>query len=345
MCLMKYEDVVRHLKNEKRIPNLLIGNGFSISYSPSIFSYNALSSFINSSYDSELKTLFSVINTSNFEQIMRELDLFAKILKAFNDSPDIIKKLNALSEKLKKLLIEAVETSHPENVFSISQNKLDSCANFLNFFTESKGKIFSTNYDLLLYWVLMRSGNKNCIDGFGRDKEDGQEFVPAEEADYSELRWGKHKEEQNIFYLHGALHLFDMFNEIVKQEYDGRNNLMEQIEKLMNNGTYPIFVTAGNGEEKLNHIKHNYYLAYCYDALCNISGSLITHGFNFGEYDEHIIQAINKAASNTNFDRKLWSIYIGVYNESDEKHMESIKSKFKCKVHLFDSKTANIWGE
>ena len=195
MGLMKYEDVVRHLKNEKRIPNLLIGNGFSISYSPSIFSYNALSSFINSSDDSELKTLFSVINTSNFEQIMRELDLFAKILKAFYDSLDIIKKLNALSEKLKKLLIEAVETSHLENVFSISQNKLDSCANFLNFFTESKGKIFSTNYDLLLYWVLMRSGNKNCIDGFGRDKEDGQEFVPAEEADYSELRWGKHKEE------------------------------------------------------------------------------------------------------------------------------------------------------
>ena len=49
------------------IKNLLIGNGFSISYSPSIFSYNALSSFINSSDDSELKTLFSVINTSNFE--------------------------------------------------------------------------------------------------------------------------------------------------------------------------------------------------------------------------------------------------------------------------------------
>ena len=42
---MKYEDVVKHLKQKKRTPNLLIGNGFSISYSPSIFSYNALSSF------------------------------------------------------------------------------------------------------------------------------------------------------------------------------------------------------------------------------------------------------------------------------------------------------------
>ncbi|MBD5399450.1 MAG: DUF4917 family protein [Treponema sp.] len=344
MVLMKYENVVKHLKHENRITNLLIGNGFSISYSPSIFSYNALSSFIDSSEDTELKKLFDIIKTSNFEQIMRELDLFVQILNAFNDSVETIKRLTVFSEKLKRMLIEAVEISHPEHVFSIPQEKLDSCAEFLNMFTESKGKIFSTNYDLLLYWVLMRGNNGNCIDGFGRDKEDGQEFVPAEEADYSELRWGKHKDEQNIFYLHGALHLFDISNEIVKQEYDGKNNLMEQIKRLMDNGTYPIFVTAGSGDEKLNHIKHNYYLAYCYDALCNISGSLITYGFNFGEYDEHIIQAINKATVK-NYDERLWSVYIGVYSDEDKRHIESIASEFKCKkVHMFDSKSANIWG-
>ena len=343
MDLMKYDDVVAYLKKKNRTPNLLIGNGFSISYNPSIFSYNALSSFIDSCNDEDLKTLFTVIKTSNFEQIMKELDLFSQILEAFNDSPDIIKKFKGLSNKLKKYLIEAVENTHPEHVFSISETNIESCANFLKYFTDCKGKIFSTNYDLLLYWVLMRSNNQNCIDGFGRDKEDGQDFVPADEADYSELRWGKHKEEQNIFYLHGALHLFDMFNEIVKQEYDGMNYLMEQIKELMSKGSYPIFVTAGNGDEKLNHIKHNYYLAYCYDSLCKISGSLITYGFNFGEYDEHIIQAINKACMQK-IDKKLWSIYIGVYSEDDKKHIESIESKFKCKVHVFDSKTANIWN-
>lgn len=344
MELMKYEDVVKHLKQKRRTANLLIGNGFSISFSSAIFSYNALSSFINSSEDAELKKLFDIIKTSNFEQIMRELDLFVQILNAFNDSAETMKRLTVFSEKLKRMLIEAVETSHPEHVFSISQEKLDSCAKFLKIFTDSNGKIFSTNYDLLLYWVLMRGNNGNCIDGFGRDKENGQEFVPAEEADYSELRWGKHKDEQNIFYLHGALHLFDISNEIVKQEYDGKNNLMEQIKKLMDNGIYPIFVTAGSGDEKLNHIKHNYYLAYCYDALCNISGSLITYGFNFGEYDEHIIQAINKAALNKNCDKRLWSIYIGVYSDEDKKHIESIASEFKCKVSIFDARSANIWG-
>lgn len=78
-------------------------------------------------------------------------------------------------------------------------------------------EIFSTNYDLLLYWVVMRSNNKNCIDGFGRDIEnDTREYIPDEDLEFSELRWGKHKDSQNIFYLHGALHIFDMVSEIVK---------------------------------------------------------------------------------------------------------------------------------
>ena len=250
------------------------------------------------------------------------------------------KKIDSLSSKLKTMLIKAVEDSHPECVFSIPQDCIDACAAFLDTYTQ-KGKIFSTNYDLLLYWVLMRSNNSNCIDGFGRDKEEGQENVPYEETDYSELRWGKHKGNQNIFYLHGALHLFDMNHEIIKQEYDGQY-LLDKIKDLMNKEVYPIFVTAGNGDDKLNHIMHNYYLAYCYDALTKIEGSLVTYGFNFGEYDEHIIRAINKAASQGK-SNCLRSVYIGVYSEADKQHIESIEDKFKCKVHIFDSKTAKIW--
>lgn len=339
---MTYDEVTSYLNKKKRIPNLLIGNGFSIAYNPTIFSYNALSSYIDTTQDEDLKKLFGIIKTSNFEQIMKEIDLFVKLLQTFDNKSFLINKIENMSSKLKKTLIEAVEKSHPENVFSIQQDKLDSCASFLNYFTSSNGKIFSTNYDLLLYWVLMRSKNNNCIDGFGRDKEDGQEFVPFDEADYSKLRWGKNKDDQNIYYLHGALHLFDMVNEIVKQEYDGKW-LLDKITKLMNSGSYPIFVTAGTGDDKLEHIMHNYYLAYCYDVLTKTTGSLITYGFNFGDYDDHIIKAINKAATR-DITNQLRSIYIGVYNDDDKKHIEAIESQFKCKVHVFDSKTAKIWG-
>jgi hypothetical protein len=113
----------------------------------------------------------------------------------------------------------------------------------------------------------------------------------------------------------------------------------------MERGEYPIFVTAGNGQEKLTHIMHNRFLSHCFENLSGITGSLVTFGFNFGPYDEHIIEAINRAAKYGRKDLfKLWSIYIGVYSEDDQAHIEKIRHKFKCKVRIYDAKTANVWG-
>lgn len=107
-----------------------------------------------------------------------------------------------------------------------------------------------------------------------------------------------------------------------------------------------IFVTAGNGDDKLAHIMHNHYLANCYDKLSEITGSLVTFGFNFGQYDNHIIDAINRAAKHGKKEfPKLLSVYIGVYSDSDKKHIEQIESKFKTKIRIFDAKTCDIWGK
>jgi hypothetical protein len=149
---------------------------------------------------------------------------------------------------------------------------------------------------------------------------------------------------QNIHYLHGALHLFDSGADVVKEQYDGNGYLLENISARLVEGSYPIFVTAGNGEEKLEHIRHNRYLSNCYDRLCEVDGSLVTFGFGFGQYDEHIIEAINKAAKfSSKQPPKLWSIYIGVYSDADIQHVKSIEKKFHPKVRLFDARTANVW--
>ena len=76
----------------------------------------------------------------------------------------------------------------------------------------------------------------------------------------------------------------------------------------------------------------------------SIEGSLITFGFNFGEYDEHIIDAINIAAKRgKRGGDKLHSVYIGVYSEQDYNHIKSIEDKFQCKVNIYDAKTSSIW--
>lgn len=342
MSIKSYEEVIKYLKSKKRSKHLLIGNGFSMAYDPKIFSYNALSRLVEDSDNDLLKKLFTVVNNRNFEQIMQQLTISKEIIAVFDGDKQTIKKIEAASSTLKESLVDAVKLLHPEHVFKIPESKSKACAAFLREYLDNSGNIFSTNYDILLYWVLMRNELPNAIDGFGRDVEDQGEYVPEDEAILSELRWGNNKETQNVFYLHGALPIFDDGIEIIKEEYDG-NYILENIKRRMDNGNYPVFVTAGNGEEKLSHILHNHYLAFCYDKLCTIGGSLITFGFNFGQYDDHIIRAVNEAASQ-DYEDKLWSIYIGVYSEDDIKHIESIKKQFKCKVNIFDTKTAKLWG-
>jgi len=241
--------------------------------------------------------------------------------------------------------LNSIQELHPEHVYKVPEEKCVACAKFLNLFLSNDGQIFTANYDLLLYWVLMRQGVANPVDGFGRELENPVEVNEGKEPEWSELIWGPNMGGQNVHYLHGALHIFDSGAEIVKEQYDLDGYLLNNVRNRLDAGNYPIFVTAGSGNEKLEHIRHNRYLSHCFDQLSAVDGSLLTFGFNFGPYDEHIIEAINKAARfSSKAPPKLWSIYIGVYSDADAEHIESIKGKFHTKVRMFDAKTANVWG-
>lgn len=342
--LPSYADIINYLTSKNRKRHLLFGNGFSIAYDPSIFSYNALSTFIENTNNDLLQKLFKVINTKNFELIMQQLDNFVEIAKVFNVDQDLIDKIIEAIETLKNSLIEAVKELHPEHVFVVTEEKSKKCHQFLDHFLSQGGKIYSTNYDLLLYWVLMRNESKLAIDGFGRELENAEEVKKGAEQEWSELRWGINKDKQTIFYLHGTLPIFDTGIEIEKEQYDSQHYLLQKVSERMENKSYPIFVTAGNAQEKLNHIMHNKYLAYCFDNFSNIEGSLITFGFNFGQYDTHIIDGINKASKQgMQSGNKLLSIYIGVYSDESLDYLESISHLFRCKVNFYNARTVNIW--
>lgn len=344
--LPTYQSVLDKLKNRPYSTHLLMGNGFSMAYDYKIFSYNALYDFIEKLEDPTLSKLFEVIKTKNFELVMRQLDSFIEIAKAFDVEGKLIEILVNANLLLQQSLIDAVSSLHPEHVFEITEEKSERCYKFLCQYLEKGGKVFSTNYDLLLYWVLVRNKSMEMNDGFGKEhlnpvaSRKGQE-----DAEYSELYWGKNKKEQTVFHVHGTLPIFDTGTEIEKEIYKDHNYLLQNIKERMNNKEYPIFVTAGDGTEKLNHIFHNRYLTYCYEQLSNITGSLISFGFNFGEYDYHIIEAINKAAKRgVQSGDKLFSVYIGIYSEDDLEYIKGIQGKFDCKVNVYNSQTANIWS-
>ncbi|GHU43550.1 hypothetical protein FACS1894190_14160 [Spirochaetia bacterium] len=184
--LPTYVEITNYLSSKKRPKHLLMGNGFSMAYDPSIFSYNALSTFIENSDDLLLKQLFKTINTKNFEIIMQELDNFAKIAEVFSADKSLVNRIVQTNEKLKGSLIGAVQQLHPEHVFTIPDEKSSLCFKFLDDYLSNDGKVFTTNYDLLLYWVLMRNNAQQANDGFGRELlNQTDEFVPNWEPEYS----------------------------------------------------------------------------------------------------------------------------------------------------------------
>lgn len=340
-----YAEVVESLSKKKRKVHLLLGNGFSMAYDPKIFSYNALYDFVAALGDPALIKLFEAIKTKNFELVMGQLDLFVALLDAFESKEGLQDRVKQAGARLQKSLLDAVGALHPEHVFKVPADRLARCAEFLNSFLATGGSIFTTNYDLLLYWVLLRGAVQNHVDGFGRELLNPVESKHGEEQEWSELRWGLNRDRQNIHYLHGALPLFDTGLEIVKEEYTGDAFLLENITARLQKSEYPLFVTAGSGDEKLERIRHNRYLTFCYDQLCAAEGSLVTFGFNFGEYDLHIIDAINKAAKHGAKDpERLWSVYVGVYSPEAALHVANIEQRFQCKVNTFDAKTTAVWG-
>jgi len=344
MSLISYQEVIDSLSKKKRIKHLLLGNGFSMSYDNKIFSYNALSDFVAKTKDKLLRKLFCIINASNFETVMSQLDTFYKLASEFTKDKKLAKMILKARDSLRQNLINAISELHPEHVFKIPEKSSRMCATFLKEYLDANGHIFSTNYDLLLYWILMSNQDQiaNIVDGFGREhiENDGKEYS---EPEFGDLEWGPNQADQHVHYLHGALHIFDTGIAITKEIYKD-NYLLTNIKKRIVGKEYPVFVTAGDGNQKLAHILHNQYLDYCYKKLATITGSLVVFGFGFGKYDEHIIEAINKAAKQKRQNR-LWSVYIGVYTGKDERYIKSIESKFKCKVNLFDSKTVSLWGD
>ena len=218
MKLETFDDVLASVrKNSRREFNLLLGNGFSMAYDPEIFSYNALHDFVTETADKDLSTILAVLATRNFEIVMQQLDHFSALISAFGGAADLKERVDEASAKLKKSLLDAVKVLHPEHVFTIPEEQSEICSGFLKTFTDTRGNIFSTNYDLLLYWVLMRNSVIEHGDGCGRELENPDEFVPPGEQIWSELTWGINRETQNVFYVHGALPFFDTGVAVIKR--------------------------------------------------------------------------------------------------------------------------------
>lgn len=336
MSIKTFSQVLEECKKNGFKKNLLVGNGFSIAYNKEIFSYDKL--FEYSDMSENVKGVFKEFNTYDFEIIIKKFTEAHRLFKKYKPDNKIAEELLLEANNIKEKLVNSISEKHPNSQSEISENKIFNTLIFLSNFDN----IFSLNYDLLLYWVLM---NKNDLKQKYPQIKNVYKINDGFHGSTS-LTWGYNKEEQNVFYLHGALHLVEGYINVVKIKNNEIDNLISIIQSNLERNCFPLIVAEGSKIEKLRKIKHNEYLNYCYDKLSCIEGNLIIYGHSLAENDNHIFKQIS---NNIN----IKNIYISVYDPENNYEMVSGKAlnifrermdKTPLKLKFFDAGTTNVWS-
>lgn len=309
--LVSYKSLTIGPKSDRHI---LFGNGFSIAYDPDLFSYDSLFELTDfGEHTTILSAIFDALGTRDFEYVSNQLKLTSAIMDSISPHYDLgsnpSDQLRELSESVKNYLAAAVIANHPFASIVVSPEQSEKCANFLTNFRT----IYTTNYDLLLYWVLAKfkeSIGKDLWryfkDGFGWTSSTG-----------GRLHWPSNNYMgQTVCYLHGALHIFPDGSGLEKLKYSENNTLVSQIRDNLNKQRLPVLVVEGSVEDKIRKIRSDPYLSRCLMQLQTCSGHLVTYGFGFKSNDNHLIDAIVNS--------KISTLSIGIHSEQIDDEWEQV---------------------
>ena len=355
--LLTFNEAIQKSKNHKK-RHLLLGNGFSIAYKYDIFTYKSLLDESDFSELPEVRKVFDLLDTVDFEAIIKSLQECSKIISAYGIDKALQDKISEHSEKLKSTLVNTLAGKHPEGPFDISESQYQNARKFLSYFVgeNEKGNIYTLNYDLLLYWVLMHEEETFVAtqkielskdDGFGKEKGN-------EEASYVIWKGESNAHGQRVHYLHGALHLFDAGKELKKFTWTNTGRrLIEQTREAMNEEMYPLFVAEGTSEQKLTKIKHSGFLYHSFKSFSKTmeieTNCLFIFGHSLAENDMHILNKISEG--------KISEVYISIYGDIESELNKSIvhtanllieqrrqsNGKKPLNVIYYDASSANIW--
>lgn len=329
MPLLTYQDTVDDLPDGVT-PSILLGNGFSQSWDADIFRYDYLLDRANfGERDAEIKEIFRQFETSDFEQVMKNLIAAEVVGEAYGIDTDTLDQIRDDQEMLKESLIDVISRSHPLRPSEVLNTQFRAARAFLREFQS----IFTLNYDILLYWAINKTNREidrhrylNKTDGF--------------DSNY----WSPDRS-QNLFFVHGGLHLYDTGTDIKKHVYyrDERIGIVDQVQENLDAGRFPLFVSEPTHEKKLQKIEHNPYLNRCYQALKSLDGVLYIHGHSMDDNDMHIFQQIKKS--------KVSKVYVGIFG--DPNNPRNIRAKANAlaflerpglEVEFYDSATAPVWA-
>lgn len=308
--LMSWEN----LKTRCDWSGLLVGNGFSQNIWRK-FAYPSLYDIASKEEGAYLtdqdKSLFERFRTRNFEAVLSALATSKAVANALGQDQDVLKERE---RSIRAALIKAVHAIHipwldiEEEIFDLV------CSELLQY-----SSVYSTNYDLLIYWSMMRD-----LDEF-RDYLWGQEFDIAD----TEV-WGK---KTKVHFLHGGLHLYRRPNgQTLKRQATGNRNLLDLFATPFK-GAVPLFISEGSAQEKLASIYRSDYLSFVFSCLANDYEPMVIFGHALGDSDQHIVDAIGRHRG------RDVAISIRSGGSIRKRKAEIIKALPDVRVHFFDAAT------
>lgn len=307
--------------------SILLGNGFSQSWDGTIFNYQNL--FDQADFgarDTEIRNLFNRFGTYDFENVMHKMLSASDVLEVYGGDIAIIEQIRTDAAQLKEALITAIATTHPGRPYDVTQEQYRAVRTFLSQYT----KIFTLNYDLLMYWARNQGG----IEPFDFDTDDG--FRLRNE-------WQGYGTEQQVFFLHGGLHIYDTSTTIKKHIYtDGGDSIVEQVRNNLRDNKFPLFVSEPTHEKKKTRISHNPYLDYCFRGLKDLGGALFIYGHSFDDSDKHVLDQIRLS----HCDRAYVSVYGDEHSPSNLRTIANARTFLArpgLTIDFFSAESAPVW--
>jgi len=302
---IEFREAITLTESKRRY--LLLGNGFSINARPS-FAYPSL--FRQAGlFSQDVSQLFAYHQTNDFEHVLGVLkDRLSDEAASETKRADWRRQ----EEEVRAGFIRSLSSVHPDSSHSMAPDERDKCVGFLEPFVGRKrpqkllGRVYTTNYDLLLYWALAGSGRRlHCYDAhISRVEKQGI--------------YGEWQEEKNpgLVYLHGALHLYDTRIGQIMLRYRAGHNLIDQTRRRLDEGRFPVIVSEGTSAAKAERISRSRYLdqaqGWFRRGMRDPTGVLFTYGHSLSDRDGHILREIGRG--------RVSAIYIGAYGGLSGNH-------------------------
>jgi hypothetical protein len=153
--------------------HLLLGNGFSIACRADIFRYQRLFERANfQTLSPGARQAFDTFKTKDFERIIKALRDTRSILGGYQLAEEaLITAIQNDADGLREVLVQAIAGSHPARPSDIADVEYESCRQFLAPFE----RIYTVNYDLLMYWAQMHEPSQTRLehdDGFRKPEDE-----------------------------------------------------------------------------------------------------------------------------------------------------------------------------